>query len=46
MTREFFELWVYLAATPLAGLTLTLVAYATGWWIYSRAACIRWPIRC
>ena len=36
MTREFFELWVYLAATPLAGLTLTLVAYAVGWWIYSR----------
>ena len=36
MTREFFELWVYLAATPLAGLTLTLVAYAAGWWIYSR----------
>lgn len=36
MTREFFELWVYLAATPLAGLTLTLLAYAIGWWIYSR----------
>jgi predicted murein hydrolase (TIGR00659 family) len=36
MTREFFELWVYLAATPLAGLTLTLVAYAAGWWIYAR----------
>ena len=36
MKREFFELWVYLAATPLAGLTLTLVAYAGGWWIYSR----------
>ena len=36
MTREFFELWVYLAATPLAGLTLTLVAYAIGWWIYAR----------
>jgi len=36
MTREFFELWVYLAATPLAGLTLTLVAYAIGWWVYSR----------
>ena len=36
MTREFFELWVYLAATPLAGLTLTLLAYAAGWWIYAR----------
>jgi predicted murein hydrolase (TIGR00659 family) len=29
-----FELWVYLAATPLAGLTLTLVAYAGAWWVY------------
>lgn len=33
----FFELWVYLAATPLAGLTLTLVAYCAGWWCYARA---------
>ncbi|MFO1311580.1 MAG: LrgB family protein [Burkholderiales bacterium] len=36
MKREFFELWVYLAATPLAGLTLTLLAYAGGWWVYAR----------
>src|SRR4029453_10320737 len=26
----------YLAATPLAGLTLTLVAYAAAWWCYQR----------
>jgi predicted murein hydrolase (TIGR00659 family) len=36
-TKPFFELWVYLAATPLAGLTLTLVAYAAGWWCYARS---------
>lgn len=38
MTGErFFELWVYLAATPLAGLTITLVAYVIGYAIYARA---------
>ena len=36
IAHEFFELWVYLAATPLAGLTLTLVMYAAGWWSYVR----------
>ena len=46
ITHEFFELWVYLAATPLAGLTLTLVAYAAGWWCYTRCGCIRWPTQC
>jgi len=34
--QPFFELWVYLSATPLAGLTLTLVAYAVAWWCYVR----------
>jgi predicted murein hydrolase (TIGR00659 family) len=37
MSEPLFALWVYLAATPLAGLTLTLVAYAAGWWLYTRA---------
>ncbi len=37
MTEPLFALWVYLAATPLAGLTLTLLAYAAGWWAYARA---------
>ena len=38
MIREdFFELWVYLAATPLAGLTMTLVAYVLGFALYTRA---------
>ncbi len=36
IAHEFFELWVYLAATPLAGLSLTLVMYAAGWWCYTR----------
>lgn len=35
--EPFFALWVYLAATPLAGLTLTLVAYAIGWSCYARS---------
>jgi len=34
---SFFALWVYLAATPLAGLTITLVAYVVGYAIYARA---------
>jgi predicted murein hydrolase (TIGR00659 family) len=33
---RFFELWVYLAATPLAGLTITLVAYGLGYLLYTR----------
>lgn len=37
MTEPLFALWIYLAATPLAGLTLTLLAYALGWWLYARA---------
>jgi len=36
MRQELFELWVYLAASPLAGLTLTLLAYAAGWTCYVR----------
>jgi predicted murein hydrolase (TIGR00659 family) len=30
MSVEFFKLWVYLSATPLLGLTLTLLAYQIG----------------
>lgn len=36
MTGELFELWVYLSATPLLGLTITLVAYQAGFWLYER----------
>jgi len=36
VTDEIFRLWVYLSATPLAGLTLTLVAYVAAYAIYAR----------
>ncbi len=36
MTQEFHRIWVYLAQTPLLGLTVTLVAYQCGVWIYRR----------
>jgi predicted murein hydrolase (TIGR00659 family) len=35
-TPDFFELWVYLGATPLLGLTLTLVAYQLAYVAYAR----------
>jgi predicted murein hydrolase (TIGR00659 family) len=31
------EIWVYLATTPLLGLTLTLLAYQGALWVYRRA---------
>ncbi len=37
MSEPIFSLWVYLAATPLAGLTVTLVAYLAAFAIYERA---------
>ena len=37
MSGSFREIWVYLAATPLLGLTLTLITYLLGDWIYRRA---------
>lgn len=36
-TAPFTAIWVYLETTPLLGLTLTLVAYQAGYWIYRRA---------
>ena len=36
-TSEAFRIWIYLAQTPLLGLTLTLLAYCAGLWIYKRA---------
>jgi predicted murein hydrolase (TIGR00659 family) len=35
--QPFTEIWVYLAATPLLGLTLTLVAYEAAYAIYRRS---------
>lgn len=37
MTPAFRDIWVYLAATPLLGLTLTLLAYQGGVWLQKRA---------
>ncbi len=37
MNRELQEIWVYLAASPLLALTLTLVAYQAGVWLYTRS---------
>lgn len=33
---EFASLWVYLAASPLLGLTMTLCAYVCAFWLYGR----------
>lgn len=37
MTEELFDIWVYLSTTPLLGLTVTLVAYQGGMWVYQKA---------
>lgn len=37
MDEGFYQIWVYLSTTPLLGLTVTLVAYQAGMWIYTRA---------
>lgn len=37
MTGKFSEIWVYLSASPLLGLTVTLVAYQGAYWVYSKA---------
>jgi predicted murein hydrolase (TIGR00659 family) len=36
------DIWVYLSASPLAGLTFTLVAYQVGLWIHEK--CKRHPL--
>lgn len=38
MTQTGFrDIWVYLAANPLLHLTLTLIAYQAGYWLYRKA---------
>lgn len=37
MSRNISDIWVYLAATPLTGLTITLAAYVLGRWIFRRS---------
>ena len=34
---QLAEIWVYLSATPLLGLTVTLLAYQGAYWLYKRA---------
>ncbi len=36
---DLFKIWVYLAASPLLGLTLTLCAYVVALWIYNKSRC-------
>ncbi|HWA13514.1 MAG TPA: LrgB family protein [Burkholderiales bacterium] len=37
MTPRLADIWVYLSATPLLGLTMTLLVYQGAFWIYRRA---------
>jgi predicted murein hydrolase (TIGR00659 family) len=37
MTPKLADVWVYLSASPLLGLTITLVAYQGAYWLYKRA---------
>ncbi|WP_243371643.1 LrgB family protein [Geotalea sp. SG265] len=39
MNCDIRELWVYLSATPLLWLTLTLIAYQIGSWLFRRLDC-------
>ncbi|MEL0224712.1 MAG: LrgB family protein, partial [Gammaproteobacteria bacterium] len=37
MSPDFGEVWVYLSASPLTALTITLVAYLCGDWLYQKS---------
>jgi len=37
VSTDIGEIWVYLAATPLTGLTVTLAAYLFGRWLFRRS---------
>lgn len=37
LPQRVSEIWVYLSATPLLGLTVTLLAYQGAYWIYRKA---------
>jgi predicted murein hydrolase (TIGR00659 family) len=37
MNARFNDIWVYLTATPLLGLTITLIVYQAAYWLYARA---------
>ena len=42
MSPNFGQVWVYLSASPLTALTITLVAYLVGDWLYQKSG--RMPI--
>lgn len=42
MSPRLSEIWVYLAASPLMGLTLTLLAYQVAVWVYRRCGMSPW----
>lgn len=37
MTQDISAIWVYLSASPLLGLTITLLAYQGAFWLYQRS---------
>ncbi|HMW54665.1 MAG TPA: LrgB family protein [Accumulibacter sp.] len=37
MNPQFSEIWVYLSASPLLGLSMTLLAYQGAFWLYQRS---------
>ena len=37
MTPQLTEIWVYLSASPLLGLTITLLAYQAAFWLFKRS---------
>jgi predicted murein hydrolase (TIGR00659 family) len=37
MTDGISDIWVYLSASPLLGLTITLLAYQAAYWLYRRS---------
>ena len=37
METDITQLWVYLSTKPLTGLTITLVAYSIGFWLYQKS---------
>ena len=41
-SQAISALWVYLSASPLLGLTLTLLAYQCGLWLFRRSGQQAW----
>jgi predicted murein hydrolase (TIGR00659 family) len=39
MNQDLAQIWIYLSASPLLGLTITLLAYQGAFWLYQRSGC-------